>query len=211
MTRSTFVRPARAFTAKGAATRARIVEVASGLMLSQGVARTTIEQVQHEAGVSASQLYHYFADKRDLVDAVIDDQAEQVLALHRASLEPVRDVAGLRRWRDAVVAVVAASQCAGGCPIGSLASELAEVDPVARARLAKAFAEWERLLTAGFRAMREDHVLPPGIDAARLGLGLLAAVQGGLLLSQVRRDLDPLTAALDTVIDYVAALARTAQ
>ena len=58
-------------TRKGQATRDRIVEAAAGLMFRQGVAGTTTEQVQAAAGVSASQIFHYFGDKRALVRAVI--------------------------------------------------------------------------------------------------------------------------------------------
>jgi TetR/AcrR family transcriptional repressor of nem operon len=42
-----------------------------------------------------------------------------------------------------------------------------------------------------------------------LAIGLLAAVQGGLLLSQVRRSAAPLEAALDALIDHIAYLRWT--
>ncbi len=62
-------------TPKGERTRARIVEAAAKLIYEHGVAATTIEDVKAIAGVSSSQLYHYFADKEALVEAVIDRQA----------------------------------------------------------------------------------------------------------------------------------------
>ncbi len=37
--------------------------VAADLMQQRGVARTTVEDIQEAAGISSSQLYHYFADK----------------------------------------------------------------------------------------------------------------------------------------------------
>jgi hypothetical protein len=70
-------------TPKGRATRARIVAAASELMLAQGAARTTVEDIRAAAGVSASQMYHYFADKEALVMAVIGHQEEQVLSVQR--------------------------------------------------------------------------------------------------------------------------------
>ena len=63
--------PARTFTAKGMATRTRIISAAADLVFAHGVARTAIEDVQQLAGVSPSQMYHYFTDKNDLVRAVI--------------------------------------------------------------------------------------------------------------------------------------------
>jgi TetR/AcrR family transcriptional regulator, transcriptional repressor for nem operon len=48
--------------------------------------------------------------------------------------------------------------------------------------------------------------LPPRVDPDRLALALLAAHQGGLVLTQVRRDPAPLEAALDEMIEHVAEL-----
>ena len=54
-------------TPKGERTRARIVGAAAGLIYERGVAGTTLEDVRAAAEVSGSQLYHYFADKDELV------------------------------------------------------------------------------------------------------------------------------------------------
>ena len=59
-------------TRKGAQTRQKIVAAAAGLILEQGVAGTTLEEVRAAAGVSSSQIYHYYADKEALVRAVVD-------------------------------------------------------------------------------------------------------------------------------------------
>ena len=59
-------------TPKGERTRARIVEAAARLIHQRGVAGTTLDDVKAAAEVSGSQLYHYFPDKDDLVQAVIE-------------------------------------------------------------------------------------------------------------------------------------------
>jgi AcrR family transcriptional regulator len=191
---------ARTFTAKGRATRERIVIAASRLVLENGVERTTVEDVRSAAGVNTSQLYHYFADKSALMLAVIDHQGEQVLSVHRPPLERLDSFEALHRWRDMVVDTTRAQRCAGGCPIGSLASELAETDLPARDALARWFEEWEQLLVDGLARMQQAGVLGADVDTDEAALALLAAVQGGLLLSQTRRDTRPLEAALDSGI-----------
>ena len=60
-------------TPKGERTRARIVEAAARLIYERGVAGTTLDDVRAAAEVSGSRLYHYFADKDELVQAVIAD------------------------------------------------------------------------------------------------------------------------------------------
>jgi AcrR family transcriptional regulator len=63
----------------GAQTRARIVAAAADLMLLGGVAETSLDAVLAATGTSKSQVYHYFANKDDLVLAVIAWQTERVL------------------------------------------------------------------------------------------------------------------------------------
>ena len=73
-------------TARGAATRGRIVDAATELVRAHGVANTTIDAVIEASKVSKSQVYHYFVDKDDLVLAVIQRQAECVLGTHEELL-----------------------------------------------------------------------------------------------------------------------------
>jgi AcrR family transcriptional regulator len=193
-------------TRKGQATRDRIVQAASQLMLEQGVARTTIEDIQVAAGVSPSQLYHYFPGKNALVLAVIDYQTGQVMDVQHQGLDRLDDFDALESWRDLMVGILTKVQCAGGCPLGSLASDLSEADPVARVQLANAFAMWEELLRSGLEQMQKRGELSTAADPAELALALLAAVQGGLLLSQVRRSPQPLETAVNTMIAHLHTL-----
>lgn len=201
------MREAPQLTAKGQATRDRIVARAAGLIHERGVAGTSTGDVQHAAGVSASQLYHYFGDKQALVRAVIGHQTRVLLDANDPYLSRLDSVEALRGWRDFVVGMQQAQQCTGGCPLGSLASELADSCPESRADLAVAFSQWEAALRVGLRRMCTRGELRPSADPDRLALALLAAVQGGLLLSQTAREIAPLEAALDTVLDHIASLA----
>ena len=122
-------KPAGALTRKGQQTRQRIVAAAAGLILQQGVERTTLEEVRAEAGVSSSQIYHYFANKEALVRAVVDYRAQTVVGeIHEPMLAAIEGIDGLRSWRDMIVSIQRDADCAGGCPLGSLGSQLAEVD-----------------------------------------------------------------------------------
>jgi AcrR family transcriptional regulator len=196
-------------TPKGEQTRERIVAAAAGLIFERGVAGTSIEDVKEAAGVSSSQLYHYFADKQTLVHAVIAHQSEAVIVAQEPLLGKLDSMEALRAWRDQAVAIEKQLQCRGGCPIGTLAGELAEADPEARADIATGFARWEAQIAQGIAAMHDRGELPAEVDPERLALALLAAHQGGLILTQVRRDPAPIEAALDAMIDHVAELTST--
>jgi len=194
-------------TVKGAATRARIVDAAAGLIFERGIAGTGIEDVQRAAGVSASQMYHYFTDKQALVHAVVDRQGQAVLDGQQPLLGHLDSFDALAAWRDRLVAGQRRRHCSGGCVIGSLASELAESDTAARQRLADSFARWQGHIRDGLTRMRERGELRPDADPDRLALALLAAVQGGLLLGQTCRETAPLEAALDAMIAHIHSFA----
>jgi TetR/AcrR family transcriptional regulator, transcriptional repressor for nem operon len=194
-------------TSKGRATRERIVAAAADLMFERGVAGTSLLDVQQAALVSGSQLYHYFGDKASLVLAVIAWQAETVLGRQQPWLCRLDSLQGIRSWRDYVVSTMRRRECRGGCHIGSLASELADLDPAARSDLAAAFERWIAAIRDGLQAMQDRGELRADADVTRLACALMAAVQGGLLLAKARRDVAPLEAALDTVIDQIASLA----
>jgi TetR/AcrR family transcriptional regulator, transcriptional repressor for nem operon len=113
----------------------------------------------------------------------------------------------LRLWADLNVERQRARHCAGGCDFGSLAGELAESDPATRAELAAGYQRWYGLLRTGLRAMRDRGELRAGADPEALALALLAAHQGGALLTQTCRDVAPLRAALDAALDYLRTFA----
>jgi AcrR family transcriptional regulator len=190
-------------TPKGRATRDRIVAAAARRMLGDGVARTSLDDVGAEARVGRSQLYHYFEDKAQLVEAVIARHAEAVVGADE--LERLDDWSAWRTWRDAVVAGQRAQSCVGGCPLGSLASELSDVDDRARRALGVTFDEWERRFRRGLEALAASGELTPGSDPARLATTVLATLEGGLLLAQLRRSTAPLEAALDGVLGLLGA------
>jgi TetR/AcrR family transcriptional regulator, transcriptional repressor for nem operon len=190
-------------TTKGQATRDRIVAAAAALMFERGVAGTSTEDLQTEAGVSPSQIYHYFGDKMALVRAVIAYQTQAILDAQQPLLSNLDSMGALRAWRDGIIEMQQARQCAGGCPIGSLASELNEQDPVARADLAAGFGRWADAIRAGLRTMHDRGDLRPDADPDQLALATLAALQGGLLLTQTRRDTVALAAGLDAMLDHI--------
>jgi TetR/AcrR family transcriptional repressor of nem operon len=192
----------RKMTTSGRRTRDRIVQVAADLMFIHGVAGTSIPDVQGAAQVSASQIYHYFGDKSGLVRAVIDYQIETSLDAQRPILDKLDSFDALRAWCEA-----AAHDCIGGCEIGSLASELAESDDETRADLVRAFDQWEAPIRKGLARMQERGELTAEADVPALATAMLAAIQGGLLLTQLRREPGPFRQATSAVIGYIETFA----
>jgi AcrR family transcriptional regulator len=196
-------RQSRRLTARGAATRLRIVRAASDLIRAHGVGATTMEAVASVSGTSKSQLYHHFGDKDALVRAVIDLRGHTVLDLHTELLGRVRSIRGLERWRDVVVGRLTAVHGAYGCMLGSIATEIAEDNEPARDVLHRYFRAWEGLLATALEAMVQRGQLTRRAEPDALAQQLMAALQGGYLLAQVEHSDAPMRRALDMAIDRV--------
>lgn len=196
-------------TAKGRATRDRIVDAACDLVFERGAATLNLDDVRAATGTSKSQLYHYFADKSALLHAVVVRQSERVLDLHRPVLASGDGWAALRRWRNLVVRLVRAARCHGGCPVGSLANELAEVDELSRVQLVEVFGEWQRMLVDALGRMVDQGELTGDADVDDLALATMASLQGGLLLSKTNRSQRPIEVALDAALAHIRSSAAT--
>ena len=195
MVNDTSVRPR--LTPKGERTRARIVEKAAALIHERGVAGTTLEDVKVAADVSGSQVYHYFPDKDELVQAVIDYHAGAIVNRNRRALSSAN---GVEAWRNMVLTAAKRTKAKGGCALGSLAGQLAESDPEARALIAAGFDQWAAAIADGFRSLHADGKLPSGIDPDDLAVTLLATLEGALLLAQVHRSSRPIETAVNTLL-----------
>jgi TetR/AcrR family transcriptional regulator, transcriptional repressor for nem operon len=193
---------------RGRETRERIVRAAAGLVAERGVAGTSLDDVRTRARASKSQLYHYFADRDDLMRAVARAASDDVVGGQAELFAQLDTIAGLRAWADALVTLQRTRRAKGGCPIGSLAGQLAERDEGARLALADGLDRWESAIREGLQRMAARGELRPDADLGALAQRTLAAIQGGLLLTQIRRDPSQLRSALDGALDAIFA-ART--
>lgn len=196
-------------TRKGLATRARIVGVTAELMFDRGVAGTSIEDVRDTAAVSGSQIAHYFIDRRDLIRQVIASRRHDVAAFHtQPRLGALDSIDALRAWADVCVADVDTVYRRGGCVYGALAGELLEADAEVLDDLAAGYDQWINLFRTGIMSMRNRGELRAEADPHHLAVALMAAHQGGALLTFATGDPEPLNAAVNAAVDYVASFAN---
>jgi AcrR family transcriptional regulator len=188
-------------TERGRATRERIVAATSELIGANSVAETSLDDVIERAGASKSQLYHYFEDREALLRAVVAHNTEELLG----DLVPLDGWKAIRTWFHSLIELQVEGRACGGCPIGSLVSQLAEADEEARRALAGSLARWEAGLRDGLASMQARGKLARGAHPDELATATLAAIQGGLLLTQARRDPGQLAIALDAAYAHLRA------
>ncbi len=190
-------------TEKGRQTRTRIVAAAADVVAERGALGASLDEVGSRAPASRSQLYHYFDDKDDLLRAVAEATNDVVLDAQGALFAGLDTWAGLNRWADALVELQEQRGGQRGCPIANLVAQLGERDDDIREVLASGFDRWESHIRAGLSAMVASGELRPDADPDWLATSILASLQGGLMLTQARRDPQALRRALDGALALV--------
>jgi TetR/AcrR family transcriptional regulator, transcriptional repressor for nem operon len=196
--------PGEPTTSRGRASRERIVERAAELFAERGIAGTSLDEVLAAAKAGKGQFYHYCRGRDELAAAAVGYRRAQVVAGLTQALGDVSSLAGLER---ALAGLVAGFERAGlpGCPIGTLAAEVAGRNEAARLEAAAGFDAWERLLADALERMRQGGELRADAEPAVLATGLLASIEGGMVLSQARNDMASLRIAVDAGLAQVRA------
>ncbi|PVE13464.1 TetR/AcrR family transcriptional regulator [Streptomyces scopuliridis] len=174
-------------TAKGKATRSRIVEGAAAVLREKGVGSATLDDIMARTRTSKSQLFHYFpAGKDELLVAVAQFEADQVLEDQQPYLGRLDSWEAWERWRDAVIKRY--EEQGDQCPLGALFLQVGRSTPGARAIVIELLRRWQESLAVGIRRLQATGRLPAELDVDVRAAALLAAIQGGvsILLSTGR-------------------------
>ncbi|MEV0040403.1 TetR/AcrR family transcriptional regulator [Streptomyces sp. NPDC050804] len=170
-------------TAKGAATRQRIVESAARLIRDRGPAKVGLDDIRAATSTSKSQLFHYFPDgKADLLLAVARHEAEQVLAEQQPMLGDLTSWPKWEAWRQRVIERYDAQR--DKCPLTALTAQLNMADPAVRAIITELYEEWQGHIAAGVRALRDSGETAADIDVDNAAIEILTAITGGAAMLQ---------------------------
>lgn len=170
---------ARKTKAEAAETRHQILDAAEQVFLTQGVARTSLQQVAEAAGVTRGAVYWHFKDKADLFDAMMDRVTMPCEAALSEALArgPEEALAGM-----ATMAMVPLRELAAQAQVQRVFSiamhyteYTAELAPV-RQRHQEAVGEFVAQLQTLLSRARTQ--LRPGLDTHAAALGLFALVDG---------------------------------
>jgi len=163
-------------------TREQIVEAADRLFYEQGFEATSFADLAAAVGLSRGNFYYHFKTKDEILAAVISLRLENTRAMLDAWEAESSAPADRIRSFIRILVTNRAKIMAFGCPVGTLSSELAKLDHLARDDAAKLFALFRDWLTGQFIALgRED-------DAEALALHVLMRSQGVASLATAFRD-----------------------
>jgi AcrR family transcriptional regulator len=190
-------------TAKGAATRERIVTGAAILVRADGVERTGLDDVLAAPSTSKGQLFHYFPGGRsDLLYAVAQHEVAQVIGDQQPYLDELGPHGSWKAWRDVVVERYRVQ--GAHCPLSALTSQLRQTDPRIAPLIVDLLHDWHARIEAGVRRARLTGDLdqaPQGTTDDHQDAGtILTAIQGGASLLITTGEIGYLEAAMDASI-----------
>ncbi len=189
-------------------TRSRILQAAMELFWEKGFGSTSIADILSRAQVNSGSLYHVFPGKQDLLVAVLETYRDGIGPM---LLDPVwegvedpieRIFALLAKYRELIVQ----TDCLYGCPIGSLALELHEPDPIVRERMVENFNAW----TDAIRTCLEhaDDRLAESADRQALAEFVLTVMEGAVMQARTHRDVAYFDRAVGQLRLFLDSLAR---
>ena len=166
----------------------RIIIAAMELFAAKGYHSTSVADILSRTQLNSGSLYHAFPGKQDSLVAVLQAYRDGLYPmLISPAWEGVEDpieriFALLAFYRRAIVE----TECSYGCPIGSLALELHEADPVVRDLLAVNFTGW----TGAIEQCLADAAdrLPADLDRKALAEFVLTTMEGGVMQARTHRD-----------------------
>lgn len=194
-------------TSRGRHSRDRIVTAAAELIRVRGVHGTSVDDVLDASGTGKGQFYHYFASKSGLVREVLAYNARRVLREQAVFLDELDSWEGIEAWFKALTDATEAHGCVGGCPIGSMAAEMADQDPQLRRDLAETLVFFQCKLTDALTRMRSRNELRADADPQALAQFVTAAQQGALLLSKTLKTAQPARNALAHALAHLRTFA----
>lgn len=181
-------------------TRERIVDTTAELIGRQGYAATGIKQIVAAARAQFGSVYHFFpGGKQELgAEAIRTSGAAYGQLIHMFYGPELDVVAATGAFFAAAAQTLQETDYVEGCPIATVALEVANTNETLRQATAEVFNEWLEAAA--------DYLHRGGMTAeaaARTALVLVMLLEGAFLLSQSTRTIEPMEAAAELAVDTV--------
>ncbi|BCQ07626.1 putative HTH-type transcriptional regulator YxaF [Mycobacterium heckeshornense] len=186
-------------------TRDRFLTTAAALFRRQGYSGTGLKQIVAESGAPLGSLYYFFpGGKQDLALNAIGHTAARYEELLDRVFAHTGDIGQAAiKWFGWAARALEESDFADGCPIGTLASEIASTNDTLRAASQAVFDAW--------RSRVATQLISGGVKPARAGelaTFAVASLEGAIMLARTQRSSQPLRDTGRVVAETLRSAAR---
>jgi AcrR family transcriptional regulator len=179
---------------KGAATRARIMDLAYARIIDKGFAATSIEELVEAGGLTKSGFFYHFRDKNDLArqlmerfivedETLLDGLEERARELHEDPLHAF--LIFLKLYAEVMEQML---QTRPGCLVASVVSQDSSFDSRVRARSVEIVLGWRRRFSTWLDEIAARHPPRVVVDLEAVADQIVVIAEGAILLSKALRD-----------------------
>lgn len=193
---------------KGTDTKQKMITSALDLFHQQGVNATSIDQILELSGTGKSQFSYYFKTKDGLVNEVLLFLTTAI----RNNLTPtdyeINSWTDFENWFRKYIDYQKSVKFERSCPIGTIANDLSSSQHSLRQEV-RIFLEWSHgKMSRFFAEKKAKGELPPKTNPDTLADFCISIMQGGMLLTKMKRDSDMFENAAKEAINYVKMLRK---
>jgi TetR/AcrR family transcriptional repressor of nem operon len=183
----------------GRPTRDRLLDAAQGLVLRNGFAATSVDDILQAAGSSKGAFFHHFASKADLASALVERYVDSDVAELRNGLAATADltdpverllafVGYYEAWAETLIAEEA------GCVYIAALTERDLLDDTTALVVRRGIETWRAEVGTLLRAAAAD--TKSDIDVDELADHLFATFEGAYLMCRSLQSAEPMRAQL---------------
>ncbi|WP_088188887.1 TetR/AcrR family transcriptional regulator [Desulfosporosinus sp. FKA] len=181
--------------------RQEIVEATAALMHSKGYENTKLSDILEAAQIGKGQFYHYFSSKHEfglaVIDYFFDNWNRRLLGeILGSEKDPKIKFDEMVEW---VVQNHISNQAKCGCVFGNLAIEMSEHDEKFRLKIKAVFDTWVDKLKPVLAGMIKESSQPKSEELDKLAHGIVAMLEGGILMMKSQQDIKVLIDVTDLV------------
>ena len=180
---------------RGEITRGKILDAAQTLVMANGFAGTTIDDILGAAEVTKGAFFHHFKDKAQLAKDLVERYTVDDLSLFENFADEVESeltdpleqmIAFLKKFENYIET---SGDNAPGCMYAVYTYESAQFEPAILDFVADTLRQWTSIYVRKYQAVID--VYPPALDvtARQLAELTVSIVEGGLILQRAYGDM----------------------
>jgi TetR/AcrR family transcriptional repressor of nem operon len=184
---------------KGEISRKKILETARSLFNTKGFNATTINDLVEATGMQKGSLYFHFQGKDAIAREVLKEATDEFMEFLSKVLGGDNPGAGLENFFRSALDKHLATGFVGGCIFGNTALEMTDFDPEFAGMIDRVFDEWIRRVALVVAGAQKSGQIRTDINDEALAKHIIATIEGGIMMSRLKKDERPMRECLDTL------------
>jgi len=184
-------------------TKTRIITEGARIVHERGFNNTGIQEILQAAGVPKGSFYFYFSSKEEFGLSILEYHISlaRVWLAEQLEASGSSPLASLRAFFEDRCRAYETNGCHGGCPIGNLAQEMADLSSAFCEKAEEALAVLRDTFARSLEAARQAGEIDPATDPREMADFLLNSWEGALLRMKAQKDVKPLETFCRMVFD----------